>query len=423
MYNPFVIFIPTKIPCGRYNFEKPEARRLSNSIKILPMKRIFMAFGTFALALVLVGAGCGKTQPDMQMQDENMMTDNGPIQVGFIGPLTGEAATYGEPGKNVIALAVEQVNASGGINGRDLQVIYEDGKCNGKDASNAMTKLATIDNVKAVLGGFCSGESLAAAPIANENKVLLFSSGSSSPDLSVQGGKYFFRDYPSDATQGKVLAEAAYKRGWRKVAVLQEQTDYAEALQETFSKKFNELGGSVIVEKFPSGSSDFRTQLTKVKDFGADALFLTIQTFKPAENILRQKNELGWNIPLIGSDILPGGDIVQNSPELIEGMLVAEYGVDMNNETLQKFIAAYQEKYGEEPPYLSYAQTEYDSVFILADALRAVGNDGEKLQEWFSHLTDWQGASGSVTFDENGDRVGGHRLEVMKDGKAVPVEE
>src|SRR5262249_40877175 len=131
------------------------------------------------------------------------------IKIGWIGPLTGSVAAYGEAGQNVTQLAVDQINASGGINGKQIQVIYEDGACDGTTAANAMQKLATVDQVQIVWGGFCSAESLAAVPIATQDKVLLFSMGSSNPKLTGIS-PYFFRDYPSDNSEGSVLADAAW---------------------------------------------------------------------------------------------------------------------------------------------------------------------------------------------------------------------
>ena len=313
-------------------------------------------------------------------------------------------------------------NAAGGISGRQIEMIYEDGKCNGKDGANAMQKLVNVDQVKIVIGGFCSSESLAAAPIAMNNKVLLFSPGSSSPDLS-NAGPYFFRNYPSDATQGRVLAEVAYnQKDWQKAAVIQEQLDYPLGVYNVFAEVFTALGGEVNVETFPSGTSDFRTQLTKLKTDSPDVLLVSVQTPQAAEIILRQVNELQWEVNLMGVDVIAGSDLPQTNPDLVEGMIVAEFGFDRSNPKFQKFIAAYQDVYGEEPPYLNYAQTEYDSIYILKDAIEAVGEDVDKIVDWLNNLEDWAGVSGLVSFDDNGDVVGGHQPEIIQGGTVVPFE-
>lgn len=346
------------------------------------------------------------------------------VRVGFIAPLTGDAAAYGEPAQQVVALAVEQINEQGGINGKSLEVIYEDGKCNGKDAANAMQKLVTVDKVQAVVGGFCSSESLAAAPIANEHNVLLFSPGSSSPDLSEKGGLYFFRNYPSDASQGKVLAEASYnKKGWKHVAIIQEQLDYPLGVRNAFESVFTDLGGTVTVETFAPETTDFRTVLTKLKSSGADALLVSVQTPAVAETILKQLKDVSWSPALIGADIIPGSDLPSTQPELVEGMIVAQFGIDASNEKYQAFETAFTEKYQVEAlPFGSYAQTEYDAVLLLAEALKAVGNDGKALQQWFTELTGYEGTSGLNSFDENGDRRAGHVLQVIEGGEVKPLE-
>src|SRR3989344_5494284 len=180
------------------------------------------------------------------------------VKIGVLLPLTGDGASYGEPARNVFLLAVEEINAAGGIDGKQLELIIEDSKCNGKDATSATSKLINVDKVEIILGGFCSSESIASAPLAEAAKVTLFSAGSSSPDLTGISA-YFFRNYPSDASQGKVLAEAAIQKGWKKVAFLQEQTDYALGVYKAFSSRFEELGGVIVKEEAPSATVDFRS--------------------------------------------------------------------------------------------------------------------------------------------------------------------
>ena len=340
---------------------------------------------------------------------------SGPLKIGFIAPLTGDAAVYGEPLRNMVAMAVEEINASGGVNGSNIEVIYEDGKCNGKDAATAAQKLVNVDKVQIILGGFCSGESLAAVPIAEAAKVTLLSVGSSSPDLTGKSA-YFFRDYPSDASQGKVLARFAYdEKKWQHVAIIQEQTDYAVGVYNAFSDNFD---GARSREEFPTSTTDFRSILVKLKATDPDALFIDTQTPAVAERILKQMNELGWKPALIVNDALSGDPkTVADNKDILEGALAAEFGINPNNEKFKKMIESYKTKYGQEPPYQSYAQTEYDGVYIIRDGLLAVGNNGEKLAAWSRTIKNWQGASGLITIQQNGDREGGHVLKVVKDGK------
>ncbi|MBI4167751.1 MAG: ABC transporter substrate-binding protein, partial [Candidatus Aenigmarchaeota archaeon] len=220
----------------------------------------------------------GKSEPYAKTQ----------LKIGFLGPLTGDAAVYGLPAQNMVALAAEEINAQGGI---VMEIIYEDGKCNGKDGATSMQKLVNVDKVKVVLGGFCSSETLGAEPIATQNKVFLFSLGASSPALTGKS-KFFARDYPSDATQGKVLAEVSDSRGWKKVAFIQEQLDYPLGIYNAFKVNFEGLGGTTVKEEFATGTTDFRSILIKLKAENPDALFVDTQTPAAADRIFKQLQEL-----------------------------------------------------------------------------------------------------------------------------------
>ena len=367
------------------------------------------------------------SQPAMPVEEEVVPVAVEPIKIGFMGPLSGDAAVYGEPYRNMVELAINEINAAGGVNGAQLVPIYEDAKCNGKDATAAAQKLVNVDGVKVIIGPFCSGESLAAIPVAEAGQVALLSPGASSPDLTGKS-RFFSRNYPSDATQGKVLAEAAYNlKKWKNVVMIQEQTDYALGIYNAFSSNFEKLGGKKVAkEEFPTTATDFRSMLTKLKALKPDALLVDAQTPANAERILKQLKDLKWAPNLIVNDAISGDPkTIETNKVILEGALAAEFGIDPTNTKFQSAMAAYKAKYGVDAPYQSYAQTEYDAVYIVRDALMAIGNDGAKIADWLKGVTNWQGASGSVTIGADGDRVGGHVLKVIKDGKvelyAMPV--
>jgi branched-chain amino acid transport system substrate-binding protein len=373
-------------------------------------KKLKLSIGIIVVAIVAIAY--------FVFQVQNQPTSANTIKIGFIGPLTGDAAAYGEPARNIIQLAVENINKAKGINGKMLEIIYEDGKCNGKDAANAMQKLVNVDKVQVVIGGFCSSESLAAVPIATQSKVLLVSAGSSSPDLTAIS-KYFVRNYPSDATQGSVLAAVAYnKKNWRKVAFIQEQLDYPLGIYQAFTSHFEQLGGNVLKEEFPTNSTDFRSQLTKLRAEKPDAVFIDTQTPAAAERILRQMKDLNWKPNLLISDAVSGDlETVEKNADLLEGALAAEFGVDPKNEKFKAMVEDYKNKYKNEPPYQSYAQTEYDAVYMIRDAIAEVGYNSEKIADWFRTVKNWSGASGLITIGDDGDRDSGHVPKVIRNGK------
>ncbi len=376
--------------------------------------------GVVVVALViwvLVAANKKSQQPASNTGNDKMMAGE-TYKIGLLGPFTGDAAVYGEPLKKMVGIAVEEINNSGGVNGKKLELIVEDAKCNGKDASNGMQKLVNVDKVQVVLGGFCSSESLAAEPIATANKVALFSAGSSSPKLTGIS-PFFFRNYPSDASQGKVLADIAYnKKDWKNVAFIQEQLDYPLGIYNAFSPEFTKFGGKVTKEEFPTDTKDFRSIITKIKASNPDVVFVDTQTPAAAERIFKQMQEQKWKPNILVSDATSGDPkTVEANKAFLEGALAAEFGVDASNPKFQHIIQAYKGKYGEEPPYQSYAQTEYDAVYMLKDAIAQNSYDGTKIADWSRTVKNWDGASGKVTIGADGDRVGGHTPKVIKDGK------
>lgn len=344
--------------------------------------------------------------------------EKGPITVGVIAPLTGDAAVYGEPARNVYQMAVGEINAAGGVNGRQLALVVEDGKCNGKDGANAATKLIDVDKVQVIIGGVCSSETLAAVPVAAAKKVVVFSAAASSPDLT-NVSPYFFRNYPSDASQGKVLAEVAYsQKNWHTVAMLQEQTDYALGIYKAFSETFEALGGKIVKEETPSNTTDFRSIIAKLKAANANAIFVDTQTAAVSERIFKQMQDAKWKTPVLVNDVTGSTPkTLETYKTLLEGGLTAEFSTDPNNPTFAKLVADYKTKYGADLPYQTYGQTEYDALYMLRDGIKAVGYNGEKIAQWSRTVKDWEGASGKVTIGANGDRVGGHTVEVIRSGK------
>lgn len=385
---------------------------------------MFKSFGRIvgALALVvLVGAGCAGANNASNNEGDSIVTETGPITLGWIAPLSGDAAIFGESNRKVVEIALKEINADGGVNGRELEVVFEDGKCNGKDASTAMQKLITDENIEVVIGGFCSGESLAAAPIANQNEVLLLSPGSSSPELTTAGGAYFVRNYPSDASQSVVLASAAYNdKGWNNVAIIQEQTDYAQALAESFVSELEALGGQTSIERFASTETDFRTMLVKLKSAEPDAIFILTQSLTPAELILKQMQELDWTEPgIIGAEAFTVTDLQQQFVDRLQGMLFAEFDYDPENEKFQSLEASYMDTYGEELVFKGSMQTVYDAVYMIRDAISEVGYDASAIRDWLLAVEGWEGASGVVSLDANGDRESGHVVKTINQNGEV----
>lgn len=338
-----------------------------------------------------------------------------PIKIGFIGPLTGDASSIGTVNKAAVEVAVEEVNKAGGINGRPLEVIYEDGQCNAKAAINAANKLINVNKVPVVIGGLCSTETAAFAPAAMKNKVVVFSYGSSAPSLS-KTGKYFFRSYPSDAFQGKFAAEYAYNTlKARKVAMVYHISEWGTGIKEVFEKRFKELGGKILgAEGTPQENRDYRTPLTKIKNLGADLIYFpaypegSIVALKQAQEIGIKTRILGadaWGDPKLQQAVSGKGDLLFTEPDtpLSEG-----------------FKTKVTTKSGGKEVPLGSAQA-YDNVKIIAEVMKKAGADTEKIQEMLRQLR-YTGVSGTVAFDQNGDvTTAKYVVKRIEGGKAVMV--
>jgi branched-chain amino acid transport system substrate-binding protein len=374
------------------------------------MKKHFLLFTLALVAMLLVS--CAPTEMTPVEEEE------GPIKIGVLGPMTGDVANIGQNALRAAELAVEEVNEEGGINGRMLELIVEDGMCNPKDATNGANKLVNMDEVPFILGGFCSSETLAAAPIA-EGKTVLISPGSSSPDITT-AGDYIFRDYPSDSFAGKVAAEFAFEKfGARKAAVMYCLSDYCVGVGKTFTESFEALGGTVVAEEpFEQSSKDLRTELTKVKNAEPDMIYFVGYT-DSSVTVLTQIKELGIEVPFLGGDAMDDPKIYQEVGEAAEGII---YMIPFAPLT-EEFKASMLEKTGKPDITIGVPQA-YDAIHIIADVMKEVGTDPEDIKNELYNVKDYEGVSGTITFDENGDlATANYAKKTVKDGVAVIYEE
>ncbi len=362
-----------------------------------------IALGLIAALMLFAFAGCAPMSE----------TD---ITIGSIGPLTGDGASYGIELQRVAEIALADVNVAWAEKGMSLDIQWEDGGCNGKDSSTAAQKLVDIDQVQVILGGFCSSETLSAAAITDPAGVILFSSGSSSPDVTT-AGDYVFRDWPSDAFQAIKLAEIATELGYETVALITEQQDYTFGISQAFQENFT---GTVIEETYIMDDTDFKTQITKLSGQSPDAYFINPQTPIKADVILKQMSELGIEGPFLLNDVAgTSTDILTGHADYLEGSFTATLNIDTESAELTDLKARYLESYGEEIAYLGYQATTYDAVWILANAIEAVGNDAEAVKAYLYDMPTYEGFSGSISFDANGDPLTGHVVFTVTGGELI----
>jgi len=344
-----------------------------------------------------------------------------PYKIGFIGAMTGPIAKYGS--YEAVKLAVDDINNSGGINGQQLQLIAEDGKCDSKVAVDAMNKLVDVDQVKIVLGGHCTPESLAIAPIAESKNVLMLASITTSPALSTftNKGGYVIRTSPVSVIQAEIVSDYAYnKLSLRKMAVIHEQTDYARPIGEKMRDDFNQFGGNTVVfESYTPGTTDFRTVLTKVKSQGADSIYLSAQSPDAALNFMKQVKELGLDsLKLFGNDVAGIPANLQKEPALYEGFMLALPNFDTSTGKPNEFLNEYNAKYNTtELPYGVWTAECYDAVKIIANEISKNGMDIAKIKDDLRGLKDYNGVSGTFSIGSNGDGIRQYEPKIVKNGK------
>lgn len=348
---------------------------------------------------------------------------DGAIKIGFLAPLTGDAASYGESESRAVQIAVEEINAAGGVNGRVFELVVEDGKCDPQAAGAAAQKLVNIDKVKIVIGGACSGETLAAAKITEPAKVILISPSASSPKVS-EAGDYVFRTYPSDALAGKVAATYAVKElSAKKAAVMSELTDYAQGLRDVYKKTFTELGGSIVAdETYTTGDTDFRTQVLKIKTARPEVIYVVPQSPTPGIAIFKQLRENGVGATFTTAEVLLDRQVAKDSASVLEGVYGVEPAVDYaGNPKAKAFADAHRAKFANAEPG-SFAANAYDAVYLIKEAIMsAKGVDTMKIRDFLYGVKDWQGAIGSVTIDQNGDPILGLNVRKIVKGEVTDV--
>ena len=323
------------------------------------------------------------------------------IPVGEFASLTGGTATFGQSSHEGTALAIDEINAKGGVlNGEKLKLITEDDQSKAGEPANIVKKLISNDKVVAVLGEVASSKSLEAAPICQVNHIPMISPASTNPKVT-QVGDYIFRICLIDAFQGKAIAQYALKDlHAKKAAVLIDvKQDYSTGLAEFIKNNFTAGGGQIVTEKsYSSGDKDFKAQLTAIKGDSPDVIFVPGYYTEVGE-IARQARQLGIRVPLMGGDGWDSPSLVKIGGTALENTFFTDhFTAEDPAPVVQDFVKKYKAKYGTTPDAM--AALGYDSAIILADAIKRAGTtDSAKLRDALAATKDVQGVTGSITID------------------------
>ncbi|MDZ7362128.1 MAG: ABC transporter substrate-binding protein [candidate division KSB1 bacterium] len=344
------------------------------------------------------------------------------IKLGLLGPLTGDAAQWGVPARNGALLAVEEINKAGGVNGKKIDLFVEDDKCEPRDGTTAIRKLIDNDKVIGVIGAVCSSVTLAVAPIAEQSKTLLISPASTNPKIT-DAGDYIFRVIPTDALRGKVFAEYLKKDvGVSKIAILYINNEGGLGNKEVFENIFKSLGGEVlIVESYAQGTNDVRSQLAKIKKSSAEALMIVSY---PEDTIivLKQIVEVGIKIPLyFQTEAVEDPNVLRIASTAAENVTYILPAAASGTAAIE-FRQKYKDKFQVDPPL--FAAEAYDAAYLIAKACEAVKKDkidGTSLKSFLYTVKDFDGASGRISFDTNGDVIKPMAIKKIQGGTGVVI--
>lgn len=306
------------------------------------------------------------------------------IKVGWIGPLSGDQAVWGQCESNAVKMFFEELNNNGGLLGKKVEVVAYDTRGDGTEAVNAVRRLTSQDKVIAIIGPNSSGQAIPISSILEEMKVPDIATVATNPKVTVVDGKvkpFNFRICFIDPYQGAVAAGYAIDvLGFKKAAILYDiGDDYSQGLTQYFEETFIKKGGQVVAkEGFKTGDVDFRPQLTKIKAANPDIIFMPYY-YKEVALSAKQARELGITATLMGGDGWPSEQLMTMAGDAVEGSYIINH-LDFDDPEVQPFRNKYKQKFGKDSEINGYLAT--DACTLLVEAIKKANSfEGEKIKE------------------------------------------
>jgi branched-chain amino acid transport system substrate-binding protein len=325
-----------------------------------------------------------------------------PIKIGEYASLTGKEASLGQSSHQGTVLAVETINAAGGVLGRPLELITEDTQSKSGESGTAVRKLISRDKVVAILGEVASSRSLEGAPICQNAKVPMISPASTNPKVT-EIGSYIFRVCFIDPFQGPVMAKFAREtlKAKRMGLMVSSSSAYSVGLAKYFREAFVAGGGTVAAEqKYQEGDKDFKAQLTAIKAAGVDAIF-NPGYYNEGALMVKQARDLGLEVPMFGADSWEAEALMELGGKAVEGTyLCSHYSPQDPSPRVQEFVSAYRRRWGSGYAPDSNASLGYDSVLVLVDAIKRAGStDRAKIRDALAATRDFPAVTGNISID------------------------
>ncbi|MGE5396959.1 MAG: ABC transporter substrate-binding protein [Chitinophagales bacterium] len=363
-------------------------RRMSKTLALL-----------LCLTLVMTCiAGCGSKTENT---DKNKPAASDTVKIGFLGALTGDVANYGVPALKGLKLAAKELNAKGGIMGKQVEIIDEDNRGDKTEAANITKKYISRDKVNAIIGDPCTGVTIVAAKIAQENQMVLLSAGATGSGV-VENGNYIFRNTLLDAVAAPAVTDYLIKKGYKNFAVVTAINDeYSVGLSKIFRQAIKDKGGKIIKEESISkGDTNFSAQITKIKPSNPDMIVFT-GYYKEAALFMKEARKQGMTANFVGGDGCLGPELYKLGGKAVEGSIVyCGFSPQQPTPVTKKFLDAYQKEYKEEGEMFS--SQYYDALMIIAQAMeKSKSTDPKVYRAELAKTKDFPGASGTITFRAN----------------------
>jgi len=343
------------------------------------------------------------------------------IVIGISTILTGELAQGGDNMVKAAQLALEEVP----YKNLNIKFAIEDAGCGNGKGLTVATKLIDIDKVQAIIGGTCSDDTMAAAPYINEKKIPYITPVTGGSNID-NAGEYVFRTGNADIQAGIQPAEDLINIfNYKNAALLTEQREYTLDIRDNFKKRFQELGGNILLDElFEPNENDFRTLILKVQEKKPDAILLSSQLGNTGAYFIKQAHELNLNIPIFTTfTTVVNENSYKIAGDAMNGIYFYDPDYDENNPELKEFFKKYKEKYGKDPFIPFHAAATYDTTKMIVEAIKYVGNNGEKIHDWLlQNVKNWKGFMGTYSFDEKGNINIGFALKVVQNGKFIRYE-
>ncbi len=345
------------------------------------------------------------------------------VKIGLLAPITGSWASEGQEMKRNVELLAAELNAKGGVAGKQVEVVIEDDGGDPRTASLAAQRLTT-QGVVAVIGTYGSAVTESTQNIFDEAGIVQIANGSTAVRLTEKGLKNFLRTCPRDDEQGRVGAMVLEKMGAKRIALLHDSSAYSKGLADEINALLKAKKANVVFfDALTPKEQDYSAILTKLKAANPDVVFFT-GYYPEAGLLLKQKKQMGWKVPFIGGDAINNPDLVKIAgKEAAEGFQFLSPPVpkDLDTPEAKTYVASYQKKYGEAPQSI-YGVLAGDGFRVIAAAMESSkATSGPQIRAALGGLKDFPGYTGKIAFNAKGDRVGElYRVyKVDKDGNFV----